>query len=262
MKLAFPVFVAACTILTTAPASAAVAPVRGSIYQFVYASDDYLTSGGDADSSYFYDNWTDTPATLAAARTAFAAGTDGTVSSVTTTANINAVWNSAYTGSVDFTDVGWTTSNVTAGYSDLSAVQTNPSEWADRSWTYTFTPDVDSVFVLDYNVFADAGNTSAFGIGSFRFSCYQVDGCEGTENQTVLTAGNNGQLSFEVQAGQQASFYLDVSGAISGGLGTRTTLVNGEFDWHITPVPEPQTWAMLIAGMALVSVRVARHNRS
>lgn len=257
----------ATLLVATAPALAAVDPVRGSIYQFVQASDDYNTSDGSVTDADFYDvNWLDTPETLTISALAYAVGTattgaDAPASWVQTTANITATWDSAYQGSVDFTNMGWTTSGVTSGDAIISAVQTNPSEWAGRSWTYTFTPDTDSMFTLDYSVFAPAGNTSDFGIASFRFSCYNVDGCEGVENQTVLDVGDSGQLSFAVEAGKEARFYLDVSGYVSGGLGTRTTLTNGEFDWRITPVPEPQSWAMLLAGVGVLSLRVAARRR-
>lgn len=257
----------ATLLVVTAPAFAAVDSVRGSIYQFVHASDDYNTPSATVTDADFYDvNWLDTPETLTLSALAYAAGTattgpDAPASWVQTTANITATWDSAYQGSVDFTNMGWTTSGVTSGDANISAVQTNPSEWAGRSWTYTFTPDTDSVFTLDYSVFAQAGNTSDFGIASFRFSCYNVDGCEGVENQTVLAVGDSGQLSFAVEAGKEARFYLDVSGNVSGGLGTRTTLTNGEFDWRITPVPEPHSWAMLLAGAGVLGLRVAARRR-
>lgn len=259
---------AVVTMAATVPAWAGVEAVRGSIYQFVYASDDYNTpSGNVVDASFYADSWTGMAETLVADRMAYAAGTatdgpDAPASWVRTTAGIDAVWHSASSGAVDFTNIGWVSSNSTSGYADLSAVQTNPSEWADRSWSYTFVPDVDSLFVLDYSLLAAPGTSDPFGISRFRFSCYQVDGCEGVENQTVLAVGDSGRLSFAVQAGQEASFYLDVWGVISGALGTRTTLMNAEFDWKVTPVPEPRPYAMLLAGMALVAVRVARGRRA
>ena len=184
------------------------------------------------------------PLTASASATA----TDGTTS-IQTFASAMATWSSPSAGSVNFSDVGWITSNEFFG--DARA-----SDGIDFS--YRFTTTTDSLFTLNWAISTDSRTTNSLGLNGFLFNISSEFGV------THLVLDTSGALTWSLAAGGPYTIFIQNNAQISGGLGTRTAFMDANFDWSITPTaataPEPGTLLLLATGVAMVGRRLRRRD--
>jgi len=152
-------------------------------------------------------------------------------------------WQSSSRGNLIF-NLSWDTVNVTAGIVSLSS-----------DWLYSFIPDVDGFFQLDYNIVAFGSDLS--GLNGFHFSWL------GESETTALFFPFQpefkefsiiGNLVRLVTAGQIYTMRIENEANITGALGTRNTSMNATFSWAIIPVPEPPTVSILVIALAALGL--------
>jgi PEP-CTERM motif len=157
-----------------------------------------------------------------------------------------AKWNNAASGSVDFTNLGWNTKNVTGGYAF-------DNQGLDFSYTF-MTKNKPVYFDVAYDIFGNGVNGD-FGLNGFTVSLLgpstylPVDGTPGT--LTWLLAPNT-------------TYTLTITNLanIAGNLGTITNeTMTGNFDFLAYPTPEPASLLLLGSGI-LGLAGVIRRKRS
>lgn len=131
---------------------------------------------------------------------------------------------------------------------------------------FTFTlsePNISSGYsVLNFPLDLGAAGTLGTVLSSMSLISYGADGMQGTIDDQVLSsvvlpsAGNSQeQLSLSWDGALSGGHYLSVSGVTSGSLG-------GIYTGSIAAVvPEPETYAMLLAGLGLMGAVVRRRSR-
>lgn len=70
---------------------------------------------------------------------------------------------------------------------------------------------------------------------------------------TMLSTGLLEQWTLDAIAPAQGAYSLRVGGRVIGGLG-----VSFAGDAYVTPVPEPETWVMLVGGLAVLGLAARR----
>lgn len=197
---------------------------------------------------------TSVPATIASGANASAFETDGTNTfTVNSYANLIATWGSANAGGFGMR-WGWT--SVNDGLGVFGYANTN---LAIPNWLYSFTATGDGTFSGIYRVLG-RGNTfglqSVYGSGSTPFGPY---------GGTVFDPTGSGSFSFALVNGQTYSFGFYNYGNLNGFSTDLDASAEAGFDWKITyangGVPEPASWAMLIAGFGLIG-GAARRRRA
>jgi hypothetical protein len=172
--------------------------------------------------------------------------------SVTATANASATFFGPDAGHIVLSNIGWTTKNVANGHAVLGG---------GNDFNYTFIPDHNQLFRLDYRFSAVGQNT--FGLNGFWVDLYG----DNVFSQTYFDLSQpQGTMIKPLTGGK--SYFLRISNAadIYGGLGTREAHMTGVFDFQISnhptpptqPVPEPSTFALLGLGGIGLGVRVYR----
>ncbi len=100
---------------------------------------------------------------------------------------------------------------------------------------------------INFTLTSNAPNASvaaaAFFIDNFTASLYD------TGNNLLGTGGNFS--SFNTGALTAGNYYLNVTGNVTGQFG-------GAYIAAITPAPEPESWAMMLAGLGLVASAARR----
>ncbi len=86
----------------------------------------------------------------------------------------------------------------------------------------------------------------ALHIENFTASLYD------SSNNLLGTGGSN--VAFATGALAAGNYHLNITGNVTGGFG-------GAYSANITPAPEPETWAMMLAGLGLVA-SAARRKKS
>lgn len=242
-------------LLAAAPAAAAVSPVSGYVTAKVDAR---IGSGPDQFGPNALESWT----TLQPG-TAFTANSSKTVTftgglldnSATATAyrNINATWSSATAGQVR-ADWGWA---FTGAVMQKAA---GPQSAFTPNWSYAFTLTTPAELKLTALRQSSASNGNFEPLNSFFL--FLNDGGPGfilDQNLTLPTSSFSktmllGPGSYELQ--------LKGNTGVSGIIGEWSA--DGDFDlnWSLNPVtggvPEPASWAMLIAGFGLTGVSMRR----
>jgi len=125
--------------------------------------------------------------------------------SVVATGSAGASWSSPAEGQVQWA-VDWSIQNIGApgGLADIYAIAPG-----DEGWRYTFTPDQDGVFILDYSITAD------FTIGINGFNFLWPD----EFNSTLLVPNTTGTVTRPVTAGTEFSVALTNNSGVFTTLG-------------------------------------------
>lgn len=168
--------------------------------------------------------------------------------------NAGATWESASKGSFG-ANWGFASQGSGGGYVANDALRPN--------WSYTFTLDAPSTFNYTYRI----AHELVTGLSTFGVNGFFLETSLGPQDY------NAGYLLDDVDP------YYEASNSINFGAGTHTvTLFNIQrvstgvnpreafgvqsFNWEILPgttaVPEPASWAMLIAGFGLTGVSMRR----
>ncbi len=186
------------------------------------------------------------PGTITA--NSFGTITDGNYS-VSSNVAVSASWASADAGSLDI-DWGW---NAATGGSDtFTKVETN---LAIPNWTYTFTATGNGTFSGNYTIVGTGdlfGLQPAYGSGDLPFGPY---------GGSVNDPNGAGSFSIALVNGQTYTVGIYNFGNLSSNDGLDAVgNATARFDWQIAygAVPEPGSWAMLIAGFGLVGAAARR----
>lgn len=168
---------------------------------------------------------------------------DGDPLSVTSFARVDATWESARAGTIEI-DWGW---DVASEGSDLeTAVRTGLAPlvagWP-ANWSYSFTATRDGAFVANWTqeYFGES-----FGLNPLRFN-------------GLFLSPDGGTLVVPLVAGETyALVFHNLGNAFSPAGFDRFGETAVRLDWSILLVPEPATWAMMIAGFGLVGATLRR----
>jgi hypothetical protein len=121
------------------------------------------------------------------------------------------------------------------------------------------------VSVMDFPLTLPSG-TLGLSLATVSLSSAGADGIIGDSDDKMLKAsvfsdvGNtNGHISFSVSEPLSAStlYYVNVTGVTSGSLGGA---YSGAIQLNSAPIPEPETYAMLLAGLGLMGAVVRRRS--
>src|SRR5690242_9840773 len=121
------------------------------------------------------------------------------------------------------------------------------------------------VSVMNFPITLSSGDLG-LSLATVSLSSAGADGIIGDKDDTMLKAavfsdpGNtNGHISFSVSEPLSASqlYYVNVTGVTSGSLGGA---YSGAIQLAAAPVPEPETYAMLLAGLGLMVAVVRRRS--
>ena len=208
----------------------------------------YAKVGDLDDTDVSTDTWGVSLSSLAVGASANVADRPGNTASASGYGN--AGWVSADVGGVSFEGYGWSISSPGAP-SEANLLEGRPD------WSYTFTAGAsDNGFAMNYDV-------NAFGdkFGLWGWSIYVDGGPQGSQSWVVSNEYDptaSGTFSAELTPGFQYTASLGNNANINGGNMTANGGMNGNFSWSISQVPEPDSWALLVLGMAGVGFAARR----
>ncbi|WP_293450677.1 PEPxxWA-CTERM sorting domain-containing protein [Phenylobacterium sp.] len=129
-------------------------------------------------------------------------------------------------------------------------------------WTYVFTANRDGEIVFDYDL-TSTGQTFGIGGWSVRWRRQGVPGTNGeflTGNILIDDPDGfvqvQGSHAVELAQGETYTFWLENNGNVSNGSETRAAATNGTINWHISGVPEPTTWSLMIFGIGMAGAAI------
>lgn len=159
----------------------------------------------------------------------------------------SAAWASADSGSVDFTNYGWTFTfpEAASGAADLVTGR------GGDDWNYTFTASGDGVITLSYDETLASGN----GLGLGGWAVDFTGSGSGAPVLNVDSPDQNGVFTGALLSGHTYTISLDSNPSLaSAGAPGTSGRMDGVFQWRITygAVPEPSTWAMMLLGVGLL----------
>jgi hypothetical protein len=160
------------------------------------------------------------------------------VASVNTHLAIEADWTNASQGTVKFTNVGWTTSNVSLGWA--YAFQGN-------DYTYNFIANNNEPLTLYY---ASAGGGSDGGFGLFGYYATLSGPNGSTATLLVNTAGT---VTWDLVAGSSYSLNIYNEANLWGPLGSITDTMHGYMHFS-TPSPVPEASSFVLLGSGALSM--------
>jgi hypothetical protein len=166
----------------------------------------------------------------------------------------NSSWISANAGSVAFEGYGWIFK--AAGATSASARLTG----AQSDWKYSFVAGAtDARFSVAYNVGA-TGDT----FGLWGWSIFVDGGPQGSQSLIVSNASDptaSGTFLALLTPTETYTVRLENNanaGNATGGFDTEGQM-GGVFQWAITPVPEPSTYAIMACGLLAVGGALRRN---
>ena len=253
MKTFLPISVAFAATLFGAPAQSAT-PLAGGLAAEIRST---LSGGAISDSDLDTDGWSG-GAFQSLSVDAFTLVGDGPSNRVFSNVSTDAFWDSANAGRFVIDEYSWDF-KVDAGHAPAE-VQFNEHDFGN-DWFYSFIADGNGTFTMD--VFVSAGGDR----NGFRGFDLLVNGLVSSsllddDNPSIVKT-----LSFGLTAGEQYTFALrnDAFRRVNGASNFDGIML-GSFDWRIeeviTPggVPEPASWALMIAGFALVGSALRRRD--
>lgn len=167
-----------------------------------------------------------------------------------------ATWTSADQGSISFS-WGWTASS--------RGAETAFDTGGAINWSYTFVAAADGVFRADWRLFTPGTNNAA-GLNRLNTSNdWRTPGGFGLGGAGDDPSGSGVSL-VPLRAGDTYTLGVSNVGYVGDSLGFDFRVANGEarIDWVIDytpPIPEPGTWALLVAGLAGVSAVARQRGR-
>jgi hypothetical protein len=96
-----------------------------------------------------------------------------------------------------------------------------------------------------------------------NISLFDTHGTLATSDDTLvkeITSAGSKILSFGNTATSSGNYYLTVAGKIDGG--GNGYFYNGSISSSVTPVPEPESYAMMLIGLGLMGAIARRRNKS
>ncbi len=109
------------------------------------------------------------------------------------------------------------------------------------SFTYSMMLDVTS----DANVSIKLDGFERIKGSSLAFTLFDVT------NNTLVGSGSNSHKLITAFLNGSDAYRLDITGDIMG-RGNRPKFGSVEFETHVSPVPEPETWGMMLVGLGLL----------
>jgi hypothetical protein len=238
--------VVAAALLASVPALAITA-TGGTVNSAASVSVDTVT-----DSKALSDSAVGLPMVLASGRQASVNDANG---EITAFSSIGARWDSATKGDA-LLSWGWNAANASGNSSIGLSTQNAPN----ANWSYSFTTGANAAtFNADWTL-TTSGNT--FGMQGI----YSLDSSLPFNITPFILAPGNAAGSFSQALAANTAYTLTFTnfGNLTSASAANVGLVSFQFDWEIVEsggVPEPTSWAMLIAGFGLVGA-TARRRRS
>lgn len=167
-----------------------------------------------------------------------------------------ATWVSADEGTISLS-WGWTASS--------RGAETFFDTGGAINWSYTFVAAADGVFRADWRLFAPGTNNTS-GLNRLNTSNdWRTPGGFGLGGAGDDPSGSGVSL-VPLLVGETYTMGVSNVGYVGDPLGFDFRVANGEarIDWVIDytpPIPEPGTWALLVAGLAVVSAVTRRRGR-
>jgi hypothetical protein len=248
---------AVASLVSAAPVLAAVTPISGGVAAEAYASAGSIENFGPASAT----GWTTLQPGVAfnafsSAVANFPGGLAGNPAFASTRMEIFSNWASATAGTVY---MGWGHFIENSGEAEAGN--------ADPEWRYQFSLSTPAELLLNWSGFSTVtAGSSTFGLGSAimlvndgsEFSQQlstggSIMGPFGSGTSTAMLAPGNYLLTLNPNHRVGAGSTIGADAQLS-------------IDWSINPmagaVPEPASWAMLIAGFGLVGATMRRRQRA
>lgn len=196
------------------------------------------------------------PASLAASASAALAPAGSALSAAS---QVRASWASANQGQVSV-GWGWQVSNISSNAGEIDT-RNDPG----LNWIYNFTTGNQAgTFSANWTMNV-AGGEDAFGLNGI----YGVGGLpQFITPFTATPTSGNGSFSVALAPNTSYSFGLLNYGNIVGSITDRSPNALFTMDWRITggggggsTVPEPASWAMLLAGFGLIGTTMRQRRR-
>jgi PEP-CTERM motif len=203
----------------------------------------YAEVSGIVDTMTSTDSWGAPLSSLGIG--ALALAEDGAGNSAASFGYGNAGWSSADSGSISFEGYGW---DVHAAGASSAAVALRD---APPDWRYSFVAGATDVGIsMAYDVFA-----GGFTFGLWGWSIIVEGGPQGTQALYVSDPSDptaSGVFDAVLTPGEAYSIRLENNANISNHVAgfDATGQMSGNFQWQITQVPEPGTYALMGLGLA------------